>query len=77
MYDKTYYFNLIKELIKNHRDFLKFNEHLLERGVERRGLMRMMSFKNKMKVADNQKHILKTEDDLIGIFKLCEPLSSE
>jgi hypothetical protein len=45
------------------------------RGMERRGLIKRMSYKEKHKVPDSVKHVLKTEDDLIGIFKMCEPLS--
>lgn len=36
-----------------------------------------MSYKEKHKVPDSVKHVLKTEDDLIGIFRMCEPMSNE
>ncbi len=45
------------------------------RGMERRGLIKRMSYKEKHKVPDSVKHVLKSEDDLIGIFRMCEPMS--
>lgn len=34
-----------------------------------------MSYKEKHKVPDGVKHILKSEDDMLGILKLCEPMT--
>ena len=36
-----------------------------------------MSYKSATHVPDNLKHVLKSEDDIVGIIKMCEPLSSD
>ena len=75
-YNRDYFFNIAKEVLKNYKKYLKYNEHLLERAMEKKGLMRMMSAKKTMKTQDALKHILKSEDDIIGIIKISEPLST-
>ena len=63
--NKNYYFDVVKDLLRNYKKYLEFNDHLLRRGAEKNGLMRKLSFHMKHKVNDNQKHIMKTEDDII------------
>ena len=49
---------------------------MLKRGVEKGGLHKMLSFTMASKINDNLKHVLKSEDDLIVLMKMCEPLSA-
>lgn len=43
--------------------------------MERRGLVKLNSHKSNEKIPDALKYILKSEDDLVNILKMCEPLT--
>jgi hypothetical protein len=63
----------MKELLNQSQKFLKFNQHLMQRAMMRKGRKGQAS----IKIKDENKHIYVSELALMDLMDLCEPLDEQ
>lgn len=73
--DNKYYLKIMKELLTQSNKFLKFNQGLMKRARQKK--MRGVEMSPTTKMRDENKDIYISENALMELLDLCEPLNDE